>query len=107
MLTLAVNQLGAQLFVMRVHRYVLKYKQSVTANDAFLGMSGRDPSSMSCDELVVVVKLPNTKYADVSLDVTSKELLVQCPRLYEIFAANTLRRHGLVSPCTDAKFVWQ
>ena len=59
--------------------YVLKYKQAISANDAFLGMSGRDPSSMSCEELVITVQLPNTKFKDVKLDVTRKELLVQTP----------------------------
>ena len=35
------------------NRYEILYKQAVTAEDMFMGLSGRDPSSGSCEDLVV------------------------------------------------------
>ena len=43
-------------------------------------MSGRDPSSMSCEDLVVKVFLPNTKFASVQLEVTPTQMLVSAPQ---------------------------
>jgi hypothetical protein len=47
----------------RCHRYDFRYKQSVTTSDNFLGMSGKDPSSTCCEQLVVVLQLPQTASA--------------------------------------------
>jgi len=44
-------------------RYEFRYKQSVTTSDNFLGMSGKDPSSICCEQLVLVVQLPQTTAA--------------------------------------------
>ncbi|KAF8060002.1 Pih1d3 [Scenedesmus sp. PABB004] len=41
-----------------VPQHEFRYKQCVTPADNFLGMSGKDPSSACCDELVVAVALP-------------------------------------------------
>lgn len=38
--------------------YEFIYKQAVESTDAFLGMSGKDPSSTCCEDLVVRVELP-------------------------------------------------
>lgn len=46
----------------RVHvhtrRYEFRYKQAVESTDMFLGMSGKDESSTSCEDLVVRITLP-------------------------------------------------
>lgn len=34
------------------------YKQAVESTDVFLGMSGKDESSNSCEEMVVKISLP-------------------------------------------------
>lgn len=44
-------------------RYAFGYKQSVTTSDNYLGISGKDPSSASCEHLVLVVQLPLAKSA--------------------------------------------
>jgi hypothetical protein len=44
-------------------RFELRYKQAVTTSDNFLGMSGKDPSSSCCEELLVVLQLPHAKSA--------------------------------------------
>jgi hypothetical protein len=45
----------------------------------FLGMSGRDPSSGSCEDLVVKIKLPNTSGKDIDLDVLPTFLDLRTP----------------------------
>ncbi|KAG7526760.1 hypothetical protein JOB18_044832 [Solea senegalensis] len=54
--------------------YEILLKQSVGTEDMFLGLSGKDPSSMCCDAMLVKIKLPDTKAADVVLDVKEKFL---------------------------------
>ena len=54
-------------------------KQTVGTEDVFLGLSDKDPSSNHCDALLVKVWLPNTKFANVQLDVkgaTKQQLVV-------------------------------
>eukprot|EP00730_Choanoeca_flexa_P011340 TRINITY_DN2468_c0_g1_i1.p1 TRINITY_DN2468_c0_g1~~TRINITY_DN2468_c0_g1_i1.p1 ORF type:complete len:140 (+),score=11.71 TRINITY_DN2468_c0_g1_i1:295-714(+) len=65
-------------------RYDVKYKQAVTSEDMYLGMSNRNPSSASCEDIVIEVKLPQTAYREVVLDVNDRVLDVACPkyRLY-------------------------
>ena len=61
------------------------HKQHVGTEDIYLGLSDRDPSSTHCDSLLVKVWLPNTKFANVELDVkgpTKQQLIVQSPNFY-------------------------
>ena len=44
-----------------------------------MGLSNKDPSSNCCDSILVKVWLPNTKFANVSLDVKVDRLMVQSP----------------------------
>jgi hypothetical protein len=37
----------------RARSYEFVYKQAVRTQDAYLGMSGKDPSSTCCEDLVV------------------------------------------------------
>ncbi|KAK7944930.1 hypothetical protein WMY93_000658 [Mugilogobius chulae] len=60
--------------------YEVIMKQSVGTEDVFLGLSGKDPSFMSCEALLVKIKLPNTKLADVILDVKETFLDVRTPK---------------------------
>ena len=51
----------------------------------FLGLSDKDPSSTHCDALLVKIKLPGTKFANVQLDVkgkTKQQLVIQAPNYY-------------------------
>lgn len=52
-------------------RVEFKYKQAVTTADNFLGMSGKDPSTSSCEELVIAVQLPKAKSAAGGLSCCS------------------------------------
>ncbi|XP_072296714.1 dynein axonemal assembly factor 6 [Eucyclogobius newberryi] len=60
--------------------YEVILKQSVGTEDVFLGLSGKDPSSMSCEALRVKVKLPGTRAADVVLDVKETFLDLRTPK---------------------------
>ena len=50
-------------------KYEVMHKQHVGTEDIYLGLSDRDPSSTHCDALLVTVQLPDTKFANVQLDV--------------------------------------
>lgn len=54
--------------------YDILYKQAVSSEDMYLGMSGRDASSHWCEDMIVKIKLPGHKMADCELDVTDKFL---------------------------------
>ncbi|KAE8290569.1 Protein PIH1D3 PIH1 domain-containing protein 3 Sarcoma antigen NY-SAR-97 [Larimichthys crocea] len=60
--------------------YEIILKQSVGTEDLFLGLSGKDPSSMCCEAMLVKIKLPNTKATDVVLDVKEKFLDLRTPQ---------------------------
>ncbi len=47
--------------VVPAHEFL--YKQAVGTSDAFLGLSGKDPSSACCEELVVRIRLPEARSA--------------------------------------------
>ena len=49
-------------------------KQKVTSEDMFLGMSGKNPSSACCEEMVIKIQLPDSKMKDVDLDIKSDSL---------------------------------
>ncbi|KAI5074587.1 hypothetical protein GOP47_0010548 [Adiantum capillus-veneris] len=53
--------------------YDIIYKQDVSPNDVYLQMSDKDPSSLSCDIMILRVKLPQTECAsEIQLDVKAK-----------------------------------
>uniref|UniRef100_A0A3P8X669 Dynein axonemal assembly factor 6 n=1 Tax=Cynoglossus semilaevis TaxID=244447 RepID=A0A3P8X669_CYNSE len=64
----------------RVCRYEIILKQSVGTEDLFLGLSGKNPSSMCCEAMLVKIKLPDTKASDVVLDVKEKFLDLRTPK---------------------------
>ncbi|KAM3866177.1 dynein axonemal assembly factor 6 [Diretmus argenteus] len=60
--------------------YEIILKQNVGAEDLFLGLSRKDPSSMCCEAMLVKIKLPDTKATDVALDVKEKFLDLRTPK---------------------------
>ncbi|XP_028987852.1 protein PIH1D3 [Betta splendens] len=60
--------------------YEIILKQSVGTEDLFLGLSGKDPSSMCCEAMLVKIKLPHTKATDVVLDVKEDFLDLRTPK---------------------------
>lgn len=53
-----------------VPQYEFLFKQAVDTSDMFLGMSGKDESSTSCEDMVVKISLPGVNSAsELDLDV--------------------------------------
>ncbi|OWF45716.1 Protein PIH1D3 [Mizuhopecten yessoensis] len=61
--------------------YDILYKQAVTSEDMFLQMGNKNPATSSCEDMVVKIKLPDTKISDMTLDVKSKFLDCRTPKL--------------------------
>jgi hypothetical protein len=56
------------------------YKQRIGAEDVYLGLGGKNNSSMGCDELVVKFKLPGTEFKDITLDSARTSVTVKTPK---------------------------
>ncbi|KAL4659673.1 protein PIH1D3 [Arapaima gigas] len=61
-------------------RYEIVLEQSVGTEDLFLGLSRKDPSSVSCENMLVKVRLPSTDVSEVDLDVKEKFLDLRTPK---------------------------
>jgi len=56
----------------------LIYRQKVTTEDIYLGMSGKTPGFQDCDEMVITVKLPGVKkISDIELTVYENKIDVR------------------------------
>eukprot|EP00238_Polyblepharides_amylifera_P006312 CAMPEP_0196581896 /NCGR_PEP_ID=MMETSP1081-20130531/36260_1 /TAXON_ID=36882 /ORGANISM="Pyramimonas amylifera, Strain CCMP720" /LENGTH=177 /DNA_ID=CAMNT_0041902291 /DNA_START=117 /DNA_END=650 /DNA_ORIENTATION=+ len=65
-------------------RYEFLYRQAVGTEDAYLGMSGKDPSSTCCEEIILRVDLPGTaSMAELELDVQATYIRLESP-LYKL-----------------------
>ncbi|XP_013133590.1 PREDICTED: protein PIH1D3 [Papilio polytes] len=62
--------------------YTMNYQQSVSAEDVFLQMGPKTPSSASCENLIVRIQLPGDKKENVELTVDTKSVTVQSPQYY-------------------------
>ncbi|KAJ3383130.1 Protein pih1d3 [Lobulomyces angularis] len=59
--------------------YDIAYRQTVSSEDMFLGMSGKLNSISHSDFLVVTIKLPGVKFKEVQLDCTEFKIDLRCP----------------------------
>ncbi|XP_043913537.1 dynein axonemal assembly factor 6 [Protopterus annectens] len=60
--------------------YQIIFKQQVTAEDVFLGMSRKDPSTACCEDMLIKIILPDTDILDITLDIKEKFLDLQTPK---------------------------
>ncbi|XP_043830675.1 dynein axonemal assembly factor 6 [Dromiciops gliroides] len=60
--------------------YDIIFKQQVGAEDVFLGMTRKDPSTACCEDLLVKIKLPGIKSSDITLDIHEKVLDLRTPK---------------------------
>lgn len=58
-------------------KFEVLYKQNVSSEDVYLGMSGKDNSSLSCDQLLLKVWLPNTLLKEIGLEVKEQSVHLQ------------------------------
>ncbi|XP_067904117.1 protein PIH1D3 [Heterodontus francisci] len=59
--------------------YEILFKQQVGTEDVFLGMSRKDGSTACCEDMVIKIKLPDCKPADVILDIKEHFLALRSP----------------------------
>ncbi|XP_048400334.1 protein PIH1D3 [Stegostoma tigrinum] len=59
--------------------YEILFKQRVGTEDVFLGMSRKDNSTACCEDMVIKIKLPDCKPADVTLDIKERFLALRSP----------------------------
>ncbi|XP_029463204.1 protein PIH1D3 [Rhinatrema bivittatum] len=60
--------------------YEIVFKQRVGTEDIFLGMSRRDVSTACCEDMLIKIKLQDTKLADITLDIRDKFLDLRTPK---------------------------
>ncbi|NXJ08482.1 PIHD3 protein, partial [Odontophorus gujanensis] len=60
--------------------YEILFKQQVGTEDVFFGMSRKDPSTACCEDMVIKIKLPETKFSDITLDIQDKVLDLRTPQ---------------------------
>ncbi|XP_068061366.1 dynein axonemal assembly factor 6 isoform X2 [Anomalospiza imberbis] len=60
--------------------YEISFKQHVGTEDVYFGMTGKDPSTACCEDIVIKIKLPETKYSDITLDIQDKVLDLRTPK---------------------------
>ncbi|XP_033631939.1 protein PIH1D3-like [Asterias rubens] len=60
--------------------YDIIMKQAVTTEDMYLQLGNKTPSTVCCEDMVIKINLPDTKLADVDLDVTDKFLDCRTPK---------------------------
>ncbi|XP_075752820.1 dynein axonemal assembly factor 6 isoform X2 [Pelodiscus sinensis] len=60
--------------------YEILFKQQVGAEDMFLGMNRKDPSTACCEDMLIKIKLPDTKSSDIALDIQDKILDLRTPK---------------------------
>eukprot|EP00512_Aurantiochytrium_limacinum_P005635 CAMPEP_0171522438 /NCGR_PEP_ID=MMETSP0959-20130129/7752_1 /TAXON_ID=87120 /ORGANISM="Aurantiochytrium limacinum, Strain ATCCMYA-1381" /LENGTH=193 /DNA_ID=CAMNT_0012062579 /DNA_START=51 /DNA_END=632 /DNA_ORIENTATION=- len=59
--------------------YDIVFKQRVGSENVYFGMGDVDPSSNSCSEIVIKIKLPNQQMKDLDLDVQRQSLVLSSP----------------------------
>ncbi|XP_039765052.1 dynein assembly factor 6, axonemal [Pararge aegeria] len=62
--------------------YTMNYLQSVSAEDVFLQIGPKTPSSASCENLVVRVKMPGDKKENVDLAVDNSSVTIDSSRYH-------------------------
>ncbi|CAG5122531.1 unnamed protein product [Candidula unifasciata] len=59
--------------------YDIVYSQAVRSEDVFLQMGNKTPMTSSCENIIIKIKLPETKVAEVELDIKPKFLDCRTP----------------------------
>lgn len=81
-------------------KYEIMPRMRVGASDAFLNMQQMDPSSDSCQEMLIKIWLPDTQLKDITVDVLEDRVLLQAPK----FRLNAALPHKVVKDSGNAKW---
>ncbi|XP_044751434.1 uncharacterized protein LOC123311484 [Coccinella septempunctata] len=60
-------------------KWQLSYRQKVTPSDVFLQMGPKNPSTASCEDMIIEVFLPNDKRQNIDLKVKNTQLQLFSP----------------------------
>ncbi|ENN77220.1 dynein axonemal assembly factor 6 [Dendroctonus ponderosae] len=66
----------------QVPKWVISYRQSVSACDAFLGMSLKNPSTSSCENMVISIELPGEDRQNLDLKVEKEQIILDSPKFF-------------------------
>ncbi|XP_045459034.1 dynein axonemal assembly factor 6 [Melitaea cinxia] len=62
--------------------FTMNYQQSVSAEDVFLQMGPKTPSSASCENLIVKIAMPGDKKENIDLSVDTNSVTIHSSRYY-------------------------
>merc|ERR1712062_842358 len=79
------------------------FKQNVGSSDVYGMLSDMTPGSQHCQEILFKVKLPNTKLAEIQLDITADAAQIQTPQyfLHHIFPYQVNDKEGKAKWVSD------
>ena len=81
-------------------KFEILYKQNVGTEDIYLGLSDKDISSNSCDQLLMKVYLPNTNLKEIGLEVKDQSIHLTTPN----FLLNHILPYKVHNEKTEAKW---
>ena len=81
-------------------KFEVLYKQNVGTEDVYLGLSDKDNSSNSCDQLLMKIYLPNTNLKEIGLEVKEQSVHLTTPN----FLLNHILPYKVNKEKTDAKW---
>ena len=81
-------------------KYEILYKQNLGTEDIYLGLSDKDNSSNSCDQLLMKIYLPNTNLKEIGLEVKEQSVHLTTPN----YLLNHILQYKVNKEKTDAKW---
>ncbi|XP_050307399.1 dynein axonemal assembly factor 6 [Anthonomus grandis grandis] len=63
-------------------KWDISYRQSVTPSDVFLGMSFKNPSTSSCENMILTVHLPGESRQNIDIKVEKETLKLISPQFF-------------------------
>ncbi len=81
-------------------KFEILYKQNVGIEDIYLGLSDKDISSNSCDQLLMKVYLPNTNLKEIGLEVKEQSVHLTTPQ----YLLNHILQYKVFKDKTEAKW---
>ncbi|KAG5861911.1 hypothetical protein JTB14_019460 [Gonioctena quinquepunctata] len=63
-------------------KWDIAYKQQVTASDVFLQMGFKNPTSSSCEDMIISIHLPGESHQNIDLKILKDSLTLVSPRFY-------------------------
>jgi hypothetical protein len=81
-------------------KFEVLQKQNIKTEDIYLGLSGTTNSSISCDQLLVKIWLPNTNLKEIGLECKEQSIHLQTPS----YLLNHILPYPIDKDHSDAKW---